>query len=300
MFAFLMTPFYSTISFQDKLPRAGRMKQMGLLIVDTAKCKRDGFCALDCPTAIIRLPDKGFPEIVPGGEATCLECGHCVAVCPHDALSHKRIPIEQSPPILEDLRINEAQAAQFLRMRRSVRHFLDKPVEKEKIRRLIEIARYAPTGGNSQMVEWVVLTGKARIREIAGLTVDWLREIIKNPQVIAASPYLPLAVAAWDAGNDAVLRDAPALVTAMAPKDAFNGLVDLTLALSYLDLFASELNLGTCWAGLLQGAMLNSPAVKAAVGVPESYPHHYPMMVGYPKFKFHRLPERITPKIVFA
>ena len=77
-------------------------------------------------------------------------------------------------------------------------------------------------------------------------------------------------------------------------------LVDLTLALSYLDLFAPALDLGTCWAGLLQGAMLNSPAVKVAVGIPESYPHHYPMMVGYPEFKFHRLPERKAPKIVFA
>lgn len=273
---------------------------MGLLIIDAAKCKRDGFCVRDCPTTIIRMPEKGVPEIIPGGEVACLNCGHCVAVCPHDALSHKRIPIAQSPSIREDLRINEAQAAQFLRSRRSVRHFLDKPVEKEKIRRLIEIARYAPTGGNSQLVEWVVLSDKYRIQEIAGLTVNWLREIIKNPQVIAASPYLSLAVAAWDAGNDSVLRNAPALVIGMAPKEAMNGLVDLTLALSYLDLYAPALDLGTCWAGLLQGAMLNSPAIKVASGIPASYPHHYPMMVGYPEFKFHRLPERKTPKIVFA
>ena len=54
------------------------------------------------------------------------------------------------------------------------------------------------------MVEWVVLNDKSRIKEIAGLTVNWLRELIKNPQVIAASPYLPVAVAAWDAGNDSV------------------------------------------------------------------------------------------------
>ena len=148
--------------------------------------------------------------------------------------------MKQSPPIREELRINEEQAAQFLRSRRSVRHFLDKPVEKEKIRRLIEIARYAPTGGNSQMVEWLVLNDKSRIKEIAGLTVNWLREIVKNPQVIAASPYLSLAVAAWDAGNDSVLRGAPVLVIGIAPREAMNGMVDLTLALSYLDLFATR------------------------------------------------------------
>ena len=273
---------------------------MGLIKVDADKCQRDGFCVKDCPTAIIALPAKSLPEIAPANEGSCLECGHCVAVCPFGALSHKWIPLEQSPPILEALQLGEEQAAQFLRSRRSVRHFLDKPVKKEKIRRLIEVARYAPTGGNSQMVEWLVLDDKSRIKEIAGLTVDWLREIVKNPQVVAASPYLPLAVAAWDAGFDSVLRGAPVLVTAIAPGEAMNGTVDLTLALSYLDLFATPMHLGTCWAGLLQGALLNSPAVKVALGIPETHPHHYPIMVGYPELKYFRLPERKTPKITFT
>jgi len=273
---------------------------MGLIKIDADKCQGDGFCVKDCPTAIITLPAQGLPEIAPAKEGSCLDCGHCVAVCPFGALSHKRISLEQSPSILEALQLNEEQAEQFLRSRRSIRHFLDKPVEKKKIRRLIEVARYAPTGGNSQMVEWLVLDDKSRIREIAGLTVGWLREIVKNPQVVAASPYLPLAVAAWDAGFDSVLRSAPVLVTAIAPREAMNGMVDLTLALSYLDLFATPMHLGTCWAGLLQGALLNSPAVKAALGIPETHPHHYPIMVGYPELKYFRLPERKTPKITFT
>jgi len=273
---------------------------MGLLIIDTDKCKRDGFCVRECPTTIIQLPEKGFPEIVPGGEATCLDCGHCVAACPHDALSHARISIQDSPAILEELRINEAQAVQFLRSRRSIRRYLDRPVEKEKIRRLIEVARYAPTGGNSQFVEWLVLSDKSRIREIAGLTIEWLRQVVKNPLVAAASPYLYRIVESWDAGNDSVLRDAPALVVAMAPKEAMNGLVDLTLALSYLDLFAPVMGLGACWAGLLQGGLLNSPAIKEAVGIPATHPHHYPMMLGYPEIKYYRLPERRSPKIIFT
>ena len=273
---------------------------MQLISVDGKKCNRDGFCVRDCPTAIITLPEKGLPQITPDNEGSCLECGHCVAVCPFGALSHRRIPIEKSPAIQEKLCLSEEQAAQFLRSRRSIRHFLDKPVEKEKIRKLIETARYAPTGGNSQMVEWLVTDDKSRIREIAGLTVDWLREIVKNPQVIAASPYLSLTVAAWDAGYDSVLRGAPVLITAMAPGEAMNGLVDLTLALSYLDLFATPMNLGTCWAGLLQGALLNSPAIKKALRIPETYPHHYPIMVGYPEMKYFRLPERKMPPITFS
>ena len=272
---------------------------MGLLRIDAGKCIRDGFCVRECPTAIIQLPDnKGLPEIIPGG--TCLECGHCVAVCPHGALSHERIAVESSPLIREELRIGEEQALQFLRSRRSIRRFLDKPVEKRKVEKLIHGARYAPTAGNSQMVEWLVLTDKSRIRKVAALTIDWLRQLVADPRVVAASPYLPTVVAAWDAGNDSVLRGAPAVVIASAPKEAMNGTVDLTLALSYLDLLAPAMGLGTCWAGLLQGALLSSPSIKQAVGIPESHPHHYPLMLGYPDVKYYRLPERRKPKITFA
>ncbi|HSW39074.1 MAG TPA: nitroreductase family protein, partial [Acidobacteriota bacterium] len=194
----------------------------------------------------------------------------------------------------------EAQAVQFLRSRRSIRHFHDRPVEKEKIQKLIETARYAPTGGNSQSVEWLVIGDIAKLKHIAGLTVDWLRLLVKDPQVVAAAPYLPMVVAAWDAGYDSVLRDAPSLVVAMAPERAVNGFVDLTLALSYLDLFAPSLGLGACWAGLLQGALLNSSEARSAVGMPDGYPHHYPVMLGYPKARHYRMPERKNPKITFV
>jgi nitroreductase/NAD-dependent dihydropyrimidine dehydrogenase PreA subunit len=271
---------------------------MGLLKIAPEKCKRDGFCVRECPAVVIRMPKEAFPEIIPGG--ICLECGHCVAACPHGALSHEKIPIEKSPPILDELQINEAQALQFLRSRRSIRRFLASPIEPEKIRKIIEGARYAPTGGNTQTVEWLVLTDKSRIREIAALTVDWLRRLVKDPQVIAARPYLSIAVASWDEGNDSVLRGAPALVIAMAPKEAMNGMVDLTIALSYLDLLAPAMGLGTCWAGMLQGALLASPDIKRFVGIPASHPHHYPLMLGYPDVRYFRLPERRAPKITFA
>ena len=274
---------------------------MGLLRISEDLCQRDGLCAKDCATGIIQLPDTGgVPEIIPGGESACLECGHCVAICPYDALSHERIPIDRSPAIKENLRINEEQAIQFLRSRRSIRHFLPKSVEHERIRTLIEAARYAPTGGNSQMVEWLVLSNKSHLREIAGLTVEWMRQLVKDPQLIAARPYLLRAVALWEAGNDSVLRDAPALIIAMAPGEAANGLVDLTLALCYLDLLAPAMGLGTCWAGLLQGGILAMPSLKAKVGIPETCQHHYPIMLGYTDLEYFRLPERRRPKITFA
>jgi len=274
---------------------------MGWITIDRQKCKKDGVCAIECPTAIIQLQkEDGYPDMVAGGEDLCLRCGHCVAVCPHGALNHQHIPLEECPPINKKLMLNGQQAVQFLRSRRSIRVYQDKPVEKEKIRRLIEIARYAPTGSNSQLVEWFVINDKSKINKIAGLTVDCFRRALKEDPQATWAPSLLRIVAAWEAGYDAVLRNAPALVVASAPKEAFNGLVDLTLALCYLGLVAPTLGLGTCWAGLLQRALLSSPSFKELLGVPAEYPHHYPMMLGYPKLKYYRLPERKPPKITYG
>lgn len=270
---------------------------MGMLRIDEKKCKKDGICAGECPMAIIRLKDgNGLPEVVDGGEQICLVCGHCVAVCPHGALSHEQVPVEASPIIDKSLVIDERQAEQFLRSRRSIRLFKEDAPEPETLRRLIEIARYAPTAGNTQLLEWRVLTDRARIKEIASMTVDWMRSLLeKSPR--SAAPYMPLIVAAWDLGFDAVLRNAPALVAASAPKEDANGMVDVSLALSYFELAAPKFGLGTCWAGLVEGALQSSPEIKEALGIPAGHPHHYPMMVGYPKVKYHRLPERKAPRI---
>lgn len=219
-----------------------------------------------------------------------------MAVCPHGALDHAAVPLAACTEIEKALVISPDQAEQFLRLRRSVRRFKDKPVEQATLRRLIEIARYAPTASNSQLVEWLVIDDPQRLHAIAGEVIDWMRSLLQDPKSLVM-PYYPLLVKAWEAGFDSILRSAPCLVVAMAPGPAPNRMVDLTLALSYLELAAPQYGLGTCWAGLLQGAMLANPALKQAVGIPQDYPYHYPMMVGYANVRYYRLPARQAPKI---
>ena len=63
---------------------------MTLFTIDPEKCKRDGICVNECPARIIVQADKdSVPSLVEGGEALCINCGHCVAVCPHEAFSLK-------------------------------------------------------------------------------------------------------------------------------------------------------------------------------------------------------------------
>ena len=57
------------------------------------------------------------------------------------------------------MRVSEA-----LEKRKSTRAFLDKPVEKEKIERILDAARHAPSGVNSQPWQVAVVTGEKKQR----------------------------------------------------------------------------------------------------------------------------------------
>lgn len=255
---------------------------------------------MECPAAIIKQSDKdSVPVMIPQGDMMCLRCGHCVAVCPHGALDHDDVPMARSPEIEKTLVLNEAQAAQFLRTRRSVRRFKDKPVEKETIQSLIDTARFAPTGGNSQLVTWTIHTDKTRLKKMADLTVEWMKAVLASEAGKQMPPYFSRFVVAYEAGINSITQNAPCLVVASAPGNYDNGMVDLSIALSYFELMATASGLGTCWLGLITRALKYSEPLKALVGLPENHAHFYTMVLGYPKFKYYRLPERKPANVIW-
>ena len=71
-----------------------------LFEINPDKCNHDGICVAECPLKIIALANKeSIPVPVPGADDLCINCGHCVAVCPTGALSHKNMSPEQCPPV---------------------------------------------------------------------------------------------------------------------------------------------------------------------------------------------------------
>ena len=271
---------------------------MAFLTIDETKCKHDGICAAECPRRIITQEDsKSFPKVAEADEAYCMACGHCVAVCPHGALSVTGVGIEDCPEIERDLVPSWDQAEQFLRSRRSIRLFKDKALDRETLEQLIETARYAPTASNAQNLQWTVIEGRDKLEPLSQETINWRERVIEAQPDSPAAGYFRPMVARWTAGYDSILRTAQTLIVPSAPKENANGLVDLSIALAYLELAALPLGVGTCWAGLLRGAMLATPKLVESMGLPEGHTWFYPMMIGYPKFKYHRLPERKAPVI---
>jgi nitroreductase len=209
------------------------------------------------------------------------------------------VPLDVCPEIDDALEVSWGQAEQFLRSRRSIRVYQDRVVERPVLQKLIETARYAPTASNSQSVHWTVVSGREKLVDFSALTIAWMREVIASRPDSAPANYFRPLVSDWDGGYDGILRNAPSLVVASASEEVSNGLVNCTIALTCLELAALPLGLGTCWAGLLQAALLNAPGAREAVGLPSGHTAHYPMMIGYPKLAYHRLPERREPSIIW-
>ncbi|MCP4108636.1 MAG: 4Fe-4S dicluster domain-containing protein [Desulfobacteraceae bacterium] len=273
---------------------------MSLFVIDQEKCKHDGICAAECPVKLIEMKDKeSVPTPVTNAEEFCINCGHCVAVCPHEAFSLKTMTPEQCRPVKKDLLLNQEQVEQFLCSRRSVRVYKDKPVEREIITKLIDIAKYAPSGHNSQPVEWLVVYDSSEVRRMTGLVVDWMRHTIKEQPDFAAALRMDRIVDFWESGIDSICRKAPHLIVVHGAKENVAAPPAANIAVSHLELAIHSFGLGGCWAGYFNAAAIFWPPLKKALEHPEGHVSLGAMMIGHPIYKYHRIPLRNDAKVTW-
>ena len=266
------------------------------LVVDTKKCLQDEICIKACPISLLESI-QGIPVYKTGDESECITCGHCMAICPSGAITLKGKTASESLKPRYDHKREEVES--WLLSRRSIRIFKDKEVPRQDIEKLIDVARQAPTGVNSQRVEWIIFNSREKTHRISELIIEGLRTLKKENH-----PYLKAFSAdrflnGWDEGKDFVLRGAPALAITHVTEDYRIGSVDSTIALTYLDLMAPSLGLGTCWAGILMGASQFIPGLSKELGVPDHHKLQGAMMLGYPQYRYQRIPHRNEAKITW-
>jgi nitroreductase/Pyruvate/2-oxoacid:ferredoxin oxidoreductase delta subunit len=270
---------------------------MALLEINKETCTKCGACAATCAAGIIYFREGSYPRLLPGADEICLRCGHCMAICHTASIIHREIPEEQCPPIKKTLSISFENCAQLIKSRRSIREFKEKAVPREEIERIIEVARYAPTGHNNQEVQWLVINDPDKMRQLSAIGADWMRRTAKNApgmreMIMRMNKQL-------DAGHDFFLRNAPALVTAFAEKNNPIAATDCAIALGYFDLAAVTAGLGCCWAGLFYFAASSFKAMVEAIALPKGYAPYGALMVGYPKYIYTRIPARRPARIIY-
>lgn len=273
---------------------------MSFIEVDTDKCQRDRICALECPNKLIIFPDKdSYPTTVENAEEFCIHCGHCAAVCPHGALILDGTNPENLEAVHHDILPTPDQIRHFLTTRRSVRTFRKQALSRQQLEKLIDTARYAPTGSNKQQVHWLVIEDPAQVQHLAGMVVDWMRMLLPQSQDEALKRRYGRIVEAWDNGVDRVLRRAPHVIIAHSPADVFGAGTDCVISLAYLELAAYSMGLGVCWAGFLNTAATYHPPLQKALNLPEGHVPYGALMVGRPVHKYYRIPERQPARIIW-
>ncbi len=274
---------------------------MSLFTIDADKCRHDGICAAVCPLRLILPADKEhLPQAITGAQDLCINCGHCAAACPHGALELAAMPLARFGAIRPELKISPAQAEQFLRARRSIRNFKPEELPRETLQHLIEVARYAPSGHNVQPVEWLVISGREKLMELAAQVVAWMEAVIQSGDPLASLMHLERVVEFWRQGRDPILRGAPHLVMVHAAKAERTAPQACTLAIGFLDLAAQANQLGACWAGFFNLAGMVYPPLKKALGLPEGHIPHGSLMLGRPAETYWRIPDRKPASITWA
>lgn len=139
--------------------------------------------------------------------------------------------------------------------RYSVRAYRPDPVEPEKIRRILDAAKVAPTACNYQPQKIYVV-----------------RSVEARAKLDALTPCTFHAPLVFVIGYDST-RDAHGL---LAPDYQF-GTVDSTIVCAHMVFEAQELGLGTCWVG-----RFCEEEVKRALNLPEQIRIRHLLPVGYP------------------
>lgn len=164
---------------------------------------------------------------------------------------------------------------ELVQKRRSLRTYLDKLVEKEKLEYILECARLAPSWKNMQCWRFIVveeLSQRKALAETMAETNPGRKALVQAPVVIVLCA-VPTESAVWE-GKDYMMLDAG-------------------LAMEHLILAATEQGLGTCWQGLF-----SEEKMRQALNIPENVKVVAMTPLGYAAEERNPRPRKAMEEIV--
>ncbi|WP_027177551.1 nitroreductase family protein [Maridesulfovibrio bastinii] len=261
--------------------------------IDSELCRHDNLCVNECPLNVLEIKDEnGVPSVSGPKGRFCINCGHCVAICPANAISLTAFDDSKGIPFKRKELISAAEAELFLKTRRSVRKFKQEAIDQDKISELINICSYAPSGHNARPVSWSVLNSKAEMEKLTAMVIDWMEETLESDKALARKLFLKGIVRSCKAGNDIICRNAPAIAVAWSPLAGITPASDAIISASHLELAAHAENIGACWAGYVTFAAQHSQPICDFLGVEADNMVHASLLMGKPAVKYFNIPPR--------
>lgn len=250
-------------------------------------CTGCGKCVKDCAVGILELKDKR-PSVRKGKEGMCMDCRHCVAVCPEGAMSINGISADSCRMLSEMPVPPPNEVSNLIMSRRSMRSFAPVDVPREDIEEMLETLKYVPAGCNIRHLVFSVVSGRAKMDELRKRTIDALEAHKEELPVFLKGA---LAAVKKNPSIDPFFRGAPHLLIVKGDPKAVTPQMDCVAACAYFDILAQSHGFGATWCGFLKIIIDAVPEVADLFSIPRGAPF-YAMMFGEPMVDYVRCVNR--------
>jgi len=286
-----------------------RTREAGNISIDREKCNGCGLCVDVCKDFGLELLDgKAFVGESPA--FGCMACGHCMMICPQEAIKvHGRFssPEDLIPVPKRESAATFEQLTNLLTRRRSVREFKDNAVPKEVLDRIIEAASLAPMGIPPSDVNVLVLDSREKLDTFANDFCKYLEKIrwLFSPtglflmRLFSTKEAIDLYrnfvrnliekyTSSMKEGINNITYEAPAALYFYGT--SYNDPADPYIAATYAMLAADAMGLGSCMIGgvhpFLQSRK-HAAQFREKWGIKYKSKHGLMVILGYPRLKYH-------------
>ena len=253
-----------------------------MVSIDQNKCIGCGLCLKDCFFGVLQLKE-GKAEVT--GE--CFNCGHCVSVCPANAVSIPEYPMEDVREYDDSCKMDPENLLHFMQFRRSIRQFKKEPVPMKTMENILEAGRYTPTAANRQDVSYILI--RDELETFKKIVWEGLGERLAKG---IPDPYAYRMQMFYDAYQKNPADDrlfCGADICMMVLSDApVNG----TLAMTSMELMAQAQGVGVLYSGFLQRIILDTPKAMEFLGLDGTKTLGTVMLFGMPDVTYRRTAPR--------
>lgn len=254
------------------------------LKIDEEKCIHCGMCVKDCTIKCLEL-NEGTPQFKKDTEGSCIKCQHCLAVCPTGALS---IWGRVANGEYDVSNANPDELLNLIKSRRSIRYYKPENLDAERMNKLKDMLKWTPTGCNFHKLHFSFVDDIEVMDDIRNKINTRVVKLLKNKFVNKSLAKMASYRDAIIQGEDVIFRGSPHMVIVSTPINAPCVGVDPIIVLSYFELYAQSLGVGTLWCGFADMCFKVLPDMCDYIGVPDGYKVSYVMLFGKPDVNYAR------------
>ncbi|MBQ7258215.1 MAG: nitroreductase family protein [Abditibacteriota bacterium] len=259
------------------------------------KCTGCGICKKECTMHSIDITDNKATLL-----GSCINCGHCFAVCPNEAIDLE-MPYLPTTPL-----------SKILYFRRSLRQYENKLIPKEVLDEIISNASAYPSAVNQKCASVTIVCDPILLKTVRLSVMNTLKDKFKllnyGPIRFFAKLFLgdnfkkviryKKLFDNMSEECDGITFHAPCLVFVHGNKNKIFIDEDCHYLAYNIVLLANEAGLGSCFMGFIRGHI--NKKTKKLLNIPKDDKIYSVFTLGYPSVEFLRpVPQEKVKTIVY-